>query len=224
MKPILCAHQLIKKFTYPQERTLFNRLSFQVYPGESVAIMGKSGEGKTTLLQILGTLEEATEGHVEINGHLVTEKNRSMLRNQHVGFVFQNFHLLDDYTVLENVSMPAKIGRKNQTLRAKELLRRVGLESQQFIEAKLLSGGEKQRVALARALCNAPDLILADEPTGNLDVDNGKLVESFLLTIPKEENKAVVIVTHDPKLAAQCDRILFLEEGQISQTDSLFNL
>ncbi|MDB2613815.1 ABC transporter ATP-binding protein [Chlamydiales bacterium] len=215
MNPLLEAKKIQKSFAHPKKITLFNEINLSVYPGESVAIMGKSGQGKTTLLQILGTLEEPSEGSLSISGKEVTRFNRSKIRNQDIGFIFQAFHLLDDYTVLENVTMPARIDRKIKYKEACALLEKVGMTDHMHHEAKLLSGGEKQRICLARALCNNPNLILADEPSGNLDTENAEMVHSFLLQLAKDEGKGLLIVTHDPKLAARCDRMLTLNNGRL---------
>ena len=204
---ILIADKMKKQFSYPAKRLLFKDLSLSVCPGESVAITGPSGAGKSTLLNILGTLEEATEGTLIIKDQVVTSFNRSALRNRHIGFIFQSFHLLDDYTVYENVAMPARIARQNPSpTHIKHLLSLVGMEDKAQHETKLLSGGEKQRVAIARALCNDPSILLADEPTGNLDKANAQMIQSILNHLTKNQKKAVIIVTHDPILAASCSR------------------
>lgn len=209
MKPVLIADKIKKKFTYPKPRLLFNDLSLSANEGESLAITGPSGIGKTTLLHILGTLEEATGGTLTIKDQLVTPFNRSLLRNKHIGFIFQAFHLLDDYTVYENVAMPARIARASPSpAHIKKLLSLVGMEDKMHHETKLLSGGEKQRIAIARALCNNPSLLLADEPTGNLDQANAAIIQKILTHVTKNEGKTVILVTHDPDLAASCNRVL----------------
>lgn len=206
---ILIADKIKKTFTYPIPRLLFQDLSFSISLGESVAITGPSGVGKTTLLHILGTLEQATEGTLIIKDQVVHAFNRSAIRNQHIGFIFQSFHLLDDYTVYENVAMPARIARTVPSpTHIKHLLSLVGMEDKANHETKLLSGGEKQRVAIARALCNNPSILLADEPTGNLDHANAATIQSILSHLAKTQQKAVVIVTHDPHLAGSCNRVI----------------
>lgn len=208
MKKVLVADKIKKQFTYPQPRLLFQDLSLSVDEGESLAITGPSGAGKTTLLHILGTLEQATSGTLHIQDQLVTQFNRSILRNKHIGFIFQAFHLLDDYTVYENVAMPARIARTTPSpTHIKELLKLVGMEDKMHHETKLLSGGEKQRIAIARALCNNPSLLLADEPTGNLDRANAQLIQAILTQLTKA-GKSVIVVTHDPTLAASCHRTI----------------
>lgn len=188
-------------------------ISLSVKSGESVAICGRSGSGKTTLLHILGTLEEPDSGEIEIDGQRLTRSSAPHIRNQQIGFIFQAYNLLDDFTALENVLMPARIARKRLSRqKGLELLSLVDLQSKADLPAKLLSGGERQRVAIARALCNAPNLILADEPTGNLDRTNGKKIGELLLSL----KKSLILVTHDPELAALCNHQYLLKEGQLN--------
>jgi lipoprotein-releasing system ATP-binding protein len=217
MKPILKGSQLYKTFHYPTQISLLNGVDIAIQPGESVAIMGRSGEGKTTLLHILGTLLPQTSGTLEIAGKS-TKKDPLSIRNQHIGFVFQGFHLLEEESAFENVLMPAKIARRSQQFkqRAQDLLCQVGLEERSHFNVKQLSGGEKQRVAIARALCNHPDLILADEPTGNLDRQTAQNIHDILFSFVKKEGKALLVVTHDPSLAALCDKTLYLSGGLLS--------
>lgn len=208
---ILKAINIVK--TYPKIKVLSD-ISLSVAAGESVAICGRSGSGKTTLLHILGTLEEPDSGKLEIGGKELTRNNASQLRNQQIGFIFQAYNLLDDFTTLENVLMPARIARR-QVFREEglKLLSLVGLEDRADFPTKLLSGGERQRVAIARALCNDPNLILADEPSGNLDRANANRIGELLLSL----KKSLILVTHDPSLASLCDRQYVLEEGQLSK-------
>jgi lipoprotein-releasing system ATP-binding protein len=218
-KNVLEAKSIKKSFYNPVEVPILRGIDLSVAEGETVAIMGRSGEGKTTLLHILGTLEKACHGNIEIVEQNVSHFNKTTIRNQHIGFIFQSFHLLEDYTALENVLMPARIGRKSITRnspayqRALQLLSEVGLENRIHFRSKQLSGGEKQRVAIARALCNNPSLILADEPSGNLDSQTSALIHDLLFRAARENNRAMVIVTHDPQLAKRCDRLLTLQNG-----------
>lgn len=193
--------------------TILSGIDLNVKMGESIAICGRSGEGKTTLLHILGTLEEPTQGEIEIAGSRLLRSNAKEIRNEQIGFIFQSYNLLDDFSVIENVLMPARIARKPLS-RAKglELLEIVGLTSKADVRASLLSGGEKQRVAIARALCNDPHLILADEPTGNLDRETGKRIGKILLGL----NKALILVTHDPDLASLCNTQYQLQNGHLN--------
>lgn len=192
--------------------TVLSGVDLNVAPSESIAICGRSGIGKTTLLHILGSLEEPDSGEIEIAGMRLLRSNAKEIRNEQIGFIFQSYNLLDDFSVIENVLMPAKIARKNATRgRGLELLEIVGLTSKADMRASLLSGGEKQRVAIARALCNDPHLILADEPTGNLDRESGKRIGKILLGL----NKALLLVTHDPDLAALCHTQYTLQNGHL---------
>lgn len=218
-KPVLSAQNIKKVFFQPAEIEILKGVALDIYPGESIAIMGASGEGKSTLLHILGTLEEATSGELIIAGKSVQNNPPPSLRNRHIGFVFQSFHLLEDYTVLQNVLMPALIGGKEihpqseAYARAVDLVKKVGLEKRLNYPTKLLSGGEKQRTALARALCNDPEILLADEPSGNLDHTTSRQIQELLLGSVKEFNKSLVVVTHDDALASLCDRKLVLWDG-----------
>ena len=213
MPTILEAKNLTKKFLHPTEVEVIRNVDLTVEAGETVAIMGASGEGKSTLLHILGTLEDPTSGSLLICG----KKGSPRLRNTTIGFVFQSFFLLEDYTALDNVLMPARIGRrKKQEARARDLLDRVGLSHRADFPVKLLSGGEKQRVAIARALCNDPDLLMADEPSGNLDHNTSDKIHSLLIDLVKSEGKTLLTVTHDQRLADLCDRTLTLCNGQLT--------
>ncbi len=183
--------------------------------------MGSSGEGKSTLLQILGTLEAPTSGDLIIAGKSVSEHPSPLLRNKHIGFVFQGFNLLDNYSVLQNVLMPALIKgdsiHKNSAAynRACALLEKVGLTHRLHFSTKLLSGGEKQRVGLARALCNDPEILLADEPSGNLDHETSNRIHELLIHSVKDLNKSLIVVTHDELLAELCDKKLILCDGNL---------
>ena len=214
---VIEAKNIKKVFQEPKTLEVLRGVDLAIEKGESVAIMGRSGEGKSTLLNILGTLDNQTSGEVYINGIEVGSFNKAALRSSTIGFVFQSFHLLDDFTVLENVMMPAMIAR-SANAQAKErcisLLERVGLSDRIHNPSKLLSGGEKQRVAIARALCNDPEIIFADEPTGNLDRKTAEGIQQLLFDFCAE-GKTLVIVTHDEELAAKCSRKLILQDGTI---------
>ena len=183
----LLAKHLFKSFHHPEKVTVLSNISLEVKTGESIAICGRSGSGKTTLLHILGTLEKPDSGDVFINEQKVTAQNGSFLRQHLIGFVFQSYNLLEDFTAIENVLMPARIARES-TNREKglRLLEQVNLSHRADFPVKLLSGGERQRIAIARALCNDPQIILADEPTGNLDAENGYTIGSLLLSLVRE--------------------------------------
>ena len=196
-------------------------VSLEVAQGEIVAIVGASGAGKSTLLQILGTLMAADSGRVEIAGKDCTtmgEKELAAFRNRHIGFVFQFHHLLPEFTALENVAMPALIGgaeRKDAFSRAAELIDMVGLTDRGSHKPVELSGGEQQRVAIARALINRPSVVLADEPTGNLDTASRDQIHSLLLDVRREFNQTIVMVTHDMSLADSVDRKIVMSDGAI---------
>lgn len=193
-------------------------VSLEVQQGERVFLCGASGAGKTTLLYTLGGLEKPSTGDVYIRGealYAASSKQRARLRNQGLGFVFQNYHLLPDLTALENVLLPSLISGKLAQERAVELLKRVGLEERLQHLPTELSGGEQQRVALARSLINDPAIILADEPTGNLDATTGKQIMELLFTVVEETKKTLVVVTHDMNLAQRGDRRLVLKEGAL---------
>lgn len=219
---ILKAKSLKKTFLSPKRIEILKGIDLKVEKGESVAIMGRSGQGKSTLLQILGTLDTPGSGTLEICGTEITRFNKSVIRNQKLGFIFQSFHLLEDYTALDNVLMPAKIARQSTAPkspaydRAWKLLEHVGLSDRAHFNTKLLSGGEKQRIAIARALCNDPDILFADEPSGNLDKETSAHIHELLLSFCHKENKTLIAVTHDPVLASLCTRTLILENGHLS--------
>ena len=209
----------------PLGRTTIHALrgvSMDVYAGEMVGIVGPSGSGKSTLLGILGGLDTPTSGTVSIDGIDITRMNEDQLteiRNEKIGFIFQFFNLIPTLTALENVALPIQFAQKRQfrpNKRAKELLTMLGLEDRINHRPSELSGGQQQRVAIARALANNPPLLLADEPTGNLDTESGEVVMNALHTIQREAGTTIVIVTHDPELAGQTDRVLTLVDGVFS--------
>lgn len=219
MHAILKAKNLKKSFFTPEHLDVLKDISLALYPGQSLAIMGASGEGKSTLLQILGTLDRPTSGTLEVAGKYVDAANAANVRNKHIGFVFQGYNLLSDYTALQNVLMPALIAGEDISKgslnyqRALDLLAHVGLQGRANFLTKLLSGGEKQRVAIARALCNDPEILLADEPSGNLDHLTSAKIHELLLQCSREYKKGLIIVTHDQELASLCDKKLILKEG-----------
>lgn len=216
---VLKAENITKTFTYPERLELLKGINIEVERGSSVSIVGKSGEGKSTLLHILGTLDDPTSGSLHILGADVASQNRDVLRNQHLGFVFQAFHLLEDATLLENLLLPLSIARqdvgpKSQNYeKALQLLHRLGLYERRNLHALKLSGGEKQRLGIGRAFITNPDLIFADEPTGNLDHHTAAEIEELLFNWVAEESKALIIVTHSLQLAGRTSKHLLLENG-----------
>ena len=220
MTYLLEARDLYKTFDGIHPVEILQGISFQISSGESLAIIGKSGSGKSTLLHILGTLESPSSGSLLIQGKEAFS-HAEELRRHTLGFVFQSFHLLEDYTLLENILMPAAITRKNirahsqSFLKAQELIEFIGLSDRTHTPVKFLSGGEKQRVAIARAFCNNPDLLLVDEPTGNLDPISGAMVQNLLLEGCKKQGKSLILVTHDEDFACLCDRVYLLKEGHL---------
>jgi lipoprotein-releasing system ATP-binding protein len=198
-------------------------LSLSVPRGQMAAIVGASGVGKSTLLHVVGALDAADAGSVRVDNvdlAALSDAERVAFRNSHVGFVFQFHHLLPEFTALENVEMPLRIARQPVArcrLRADELLRRVGLGDRLTHRPGMLSGGEQQRVAMARALAMSPALLLADEPTGNLDEHTAETLHQLLRTMQQEAGLTSLIATHNMRLAEQCDRVLRLEEGTLHE-------
>ena len=190
--------------------------------GEIVTIVGASGAGKSTLLQIIGTLEKADKGDVIINGQNVNKMNSKTLsafRNKNIGFVFQFHHLLPEFTALENICIPAFIAGENKSIalnKAMHLLEYLNLKDRADHKPSMLSGGEQQRIAVARALINNPAVILADEPSGNLDSQNAKELHELFFKLREQTGQTFVIVTHNPELAAMADRTLTIKDGKIN--------
>jgi len=225
-EPVLECRNVVREFREGASTLQVLRgVNLAVQPAERVAIIGASGSGKTTLLQIMGGLDDPTEGGVLINGapmHGTTEAKKGELRNRYVGFVYQFHHLLPEFTAEENVAMPLLIRREPKPAAlqaARELLGRVGLGERLTHKPGELSGGERQRAAVARALITRPQLVLADEPTGNLDSGNGEHVLGLMLELNEELRTSLVIVTHDHAIAARMDRILVLEDGVLKPSD-----
>ena len=196
-------------------------IDIHIDKGEIVTIVGASGAGKSTLLQIIGTLEKADKGNVIINGQNVSKMNQKTLaafRNKNIGFVFQFHHLLPEFTALENICIPAFIAgtnKSNALNKAKQLLEYLNLTDRANHKPSMLSGGEQQRVAVARALINGPAVILADEPSGNLDSQNAKELHELFFKLREQTGQTFVIVTHNPDLAKMADRTLTIKDGKI---------
>jgi lipoprotein-releasing system ATP-binding protein len=224
-QPILEARNVHKSFRQgPVTLEVLQGVAMSVATGERIAIVGASGSGKTTLLQILGGLDRPTTGHVLVDGkdiHEQSEQERGALRNRALGFVYQFHHLLPEFSALENVAMPLLIRRMkvaDARSRARHLLDRVGLGQRLNHRPDQLSGGERQRAAVARALVTEPKIVLADEPTGNLDGANAEAVFALMLELNRELGTSLVVVTHDMRLARRMERIYAIEKGVLTAT------
>ena len=223
-EPIVSVLSLSKSYVAPGGTTLqvLRDLSLSVEPGEMMAIVGASGVGKSTLLHVLGGLDAVDGGAIRIAGHALHEMDdeaRVDFRNRHVGFVFQFHHLLPEFSALENVEMPMRIARVDageRRARAEDLLARVGLRERLDHRPGTLSGGEQQRVAIARALVMQPALLLADEPTGDLDESTADAIHALLREMHAERGLTSIIATHNPRLAGACDRVFRLEHGHLT--------
>ena len=218
--PVLECRNVVREFREGNSTLRVLRgVDLAIRPAERVAIIGSSGSGKTTLLQIMGGLDEASSGEVFVHGepmHGTSEAAKGALRNRYIGFVYQFHHLLPEFTAEEKVAMPLLIRREAKTEafeKARALLARVGLGERLTHKPGELSGGERQRAAVARALITRPQLVLADEPTGNLDAGNGEHVLGLMLELNQELRTSLVIVTHDHDIAERMDRVLVLEDG-----------
>ncbi len=205
--------------------TILNNISFNIQQGESVAIVGTSGSGKSTLLGLLAGLDAPTSGKVILAGEdisAMSEDARANLRSRKVGFVFQSFQLLPNLTALENVMLPLEVlGMKNASTKAEEMLAKVGLAERTRHYPKQLSGGEQQRVALARAFVTRPDILFADEPTGNLDTRTGEHIVRLLFDLNQQNQTTLILVTHDLNLARQCQRTIHIEAGELLPSSEL---
>ena len=228
--PLIALHALRKSYQVgtPTEAEVLHGIDLRVEPGEFLALIGPSGSGKSTLLNILGLLERATSGDYLLQGASVqglTDAELTLRRRRTLGFVFQFHHLLPAFTALENVTLPAlmQAGRISAQgdARARELLAAVGLAGALHKRPAELSGGMQQRVAIARALAMDPPLVLADEPTGNLDTASSSEVFALMRRIHAERGTAFIIVTHDPRLAARCDRLVELVDGRIARDEAV---
>ncbi|HEY0341733.1 MAG TPA: lipoprotein-releasing ABC transporter ATP-binding protein LolD [Steroidobacteraceae bacterium] len=222
--PVLEARNVHKSFRQgPVNLEVLQGVAIAVGTGERIAIVGSSGSGKTTLLQILGGLDRPTTGQVLVDGkdiHEQTEKERGDLRNRALGFVYQFHHLLPEFSALENVAMPLLVRRMkvaDARAKARRLLDRVGLGQRLDHRPDQLSGGERQRAAVARALVTEPKIVLADEPTGNLDGTNAESVFALMLELNRELGTSLIVVTHDLRLASRMERIFAIERGVLTE-------
>ena len=225
---VLEAHDLHKTYVGGDGGTInvLGGIDFSVSPREMVAIVGASGAGKSTLLHVLGALDKPSRGYVVIGGEPINgldDEQLAALRNRSVGFVFQFHHLLREFSALENVMMPLRISGKSVAearSRAEELLSRVGLSGRMHHLPSALSGGEQQRTAVARALAMDPRIVLADEPSGNLDLANGEMLHELLSEVVNDLEIGMVVVTHNRSLAARADRVLVLDDGRLTDADA----
>lgn len=220
-KEILKLENLEKKYSEKAEELhIIRNLNFEVKEGEFISILGRSGSGKSTLLNIIGLLDKADSGKIYIDGKEVetlSEEERDKIKNRMIGFVFQFHYLLPEFTALENVMLPALLNnfdkRGEIEQRALELLEKVGLGDRKSHKPSQLSGGEKQRVAIARALINSPKILLADEPTGNLDEETSEMIFKILKEINQKEKQTIIVVTHSKDLAEISDKQVYLKKG-----------
>ncbi len=219
--PLLLCHHLYKKYQEGKVSTeVLKDVTFSMQQGEIMAIVGSSGSGKSTLLHLLGGLDSPTTGEVLFRGQSLNQMSssaRAELRNREIGFIYQFHHLLPDFTALENIAMPLLIGgqKRRAQQKALDMLAAVGLENRAHHRPSELSGGERQRVAIARALVNEPALVLADEPTGNLDQRNADSVFQLLQELNQQQGTAFLVVTHDLKLASQLARQVEMRDGYL---------
>ena len=219
---ILSLQQVSKTYQSGSRKlTVLDQVTFSIQAGETIAIVGPSGSGKTTLLGLCAGLDSSSTGSVVLNGEAferLNEDQRAAVRSRDVGFIFQNFQLLPTLTALENVMVPLELKkRKDAKEKALELLEKVGLKDRATHYPSQLSGGEQQRVSIARAFANAPKILFADEPTGNLDTETGTMIENLIFDLNKEQGTTLVLVTHDLDLAAKTRRIIHIKGGKIQE-------
>lgn len=222
MEKIIELNNICKSFWLgDEELKVLKNISLTVEKGEFVAVVGASGSGKSTLMNIIGALDRATSGTYNLSGSDVgsmNDKQLSAVRNAKIGFVFQTFNLIARTNAIKNVALPmlyAGMSSKVANERAKQLLDQVEMTDRMYHNPNELSGGQKQRVAIARSMANDPDIILADEPTGALDSVTGRLIMDLFHKLHKEQGKTIILITHSPELASECERILTLKDGEI---------
>ncbi|MGM0690802.1 MAG: ABC transporter ATP-binding protein [Pseudomonadota bacterium] len=219
-QPILTVEGVTQTVRTPEPLTIVHEATLQIFPGEAVALVGPSGAGKSTLLALMAGLDTPTAGRITLAGQSLEdldEDGRAAVRAGHVGFVFQSFQLIDGLNALENVALPLELaGERGAEARAREALVEVGLGERLAHMPRQLSGGEQQRVALARAFVIEPDILFADEPTGSLDTATGEHVIDLLFRLRERHQTTLVLVTHDPALAARCDRGFEVNAGRVS--------
>ncbi len=223
---IIDAQDVCKSLTLAdQSLDILIRLNLQVQAGESLAIVGKSGSGKSTLLSLLAGLDSVSSGHIFLQGKdlsVMDEDGRAAVRKDHVGFIFQNFQLLPHLSALDNVMLPLELNFSSDARnKAIDWLQKVGLKERLDHQPNQLSGGEQQRVAIARAFACEPDILFADEPTGNLDEHTGQTIIDLLFELNTQQNITLILVTHDDDLAQQCERQVHLEDGVLSERTAM---
>lgn len=226
--PILKVDRIYKSYaTTAGETPILKNIDFDVKKGEFVAIVGPSGSGKSTLLNILGTLDRPTSGDIYINGvdvFSLNDHDLAYLRNNAIGFIFQSYNLINRASVLKNIEIPCIISglnKKERLERASKIMGLLGIEDKGSFKPFNLSGGQQQRVAIARALMNNPSIILADEPTGNLDTKTGNEVFNLLKMLSNNYDRTIIMVTHNPELAIKTDRIIYLKDGEIEREENI---
>jgi putative ABC transport system ATP-binding protein len=216
---IIVKELVMKVKSGSKELTILDQIDLKIERGEFIAVMGPSGSGKSTLLGLLAGLDRPTSGSIEIDGHelnRLSEDEMTLLRGKEIGFVFQSYQLIPHLTAIENISVPMELnGEKNVSVRALELLKVVGLLERAGHYPLQMSGGEQQRVAIARAFSVNPPVILADEPTGNLDQETGQMIVNLLMALHQKEKNTMLWVTHDPEIARLADRVIQLRNGRI---------
>ncbi len=225
MNKLIEMRGIVKRFYIgqPNELEILHGIDLDVNEGEFVSIVGASGSGKSTLMNLIGVLDKPTEGHYRLDGtdvELADDRELSAIRNRKIGFVFQNFNLISRTNALKNVELPmmyAGVPARLRTQRAKELLDMVDMGDRMDHQPNELSGGQKQRVAIARAMANDPAIILADEPTGALDSKTGRLVMDLFHKLNKEQGKTIILITHNPELAAETGRVLIMRDGLLER-------
>jgi len=222
MTPIIHLKNLTKSYTEGKEkRTILDNVSMTFYQGDFILLLGHSGSGKSTLLNLISGIDDPDAGEIEVNGQTInrlSERQRTLFRREHIGFIFQFFNLIPTLTVLENITLALQLNGKLTTAKQQEvsqLIDRVGLTARQHTFPDKLSGGEQQRVAILRAIAHNPTVLLADEPTGNLDEATGQTILSLLLELTRQANKTLIMATHNPDIIPLADKIYQVKQGQL---------
>jgi len=227
MTPIIHLKNLTKSYTEGKEkRTILDNVSMTFYQGDFILLLGHSGSGKSTLLNLISGIDDPDAGEIEVNGQTInrlSERQRTLFRREHIGFIFQFFNLIPTLTVLENITLALQLNGKLTTAKQHEvsqLIDRVGLTARQHTFPDKLSGGEQQRVAILRAIAHNPTVLLADEPTGNLDEATGQTILSLLLELTRQANKTLIMATHNPDIIPLADKIYHVKQGQLVEERS----